>query len=81
MSETRVKLNHAGFRELLHSAELTEGLAEIARGVADRAGDGYASDTYDAGSRVVASAYTDTVPAMRESARLSGDPLLEAMQA
>lgn len=65
MSNTRVELNHAGFRELLSSTELSDGLGSIAAEIASAAGDGYASDTYQTPGRVIASAYTATPAAMR----------------
>ena len=76
----KVKLNRSGFRELLKSAELADGLGDIAAGIAARAGDGYASDVYQASSRVIASAYTESIEAIRDCAKNNGDPLLGAMQ-
>lgn len=78
MSNTRVELNHAGFRELLSSPELESGLGSIAAEIASSAGDGYASDTYQTGGRVVASAYTATPAAMRHERK--HNTLLKRMQ-
>ena len=81
MSNTKVVLNSAGFRELLHSAELTDYLQSISSGIASRAGDGYSSDTYNAGTRMIASAYTESMEAIKECAQDGGMKLLGAMQA
>lgn len=71
---TRIQFNAAGFREVLKSpgmAALVEG--EAAR-IATRANSisssgGYASDVKQMGSRVIASAYTDTPAAMINNGR------------
>lgn len=78
MAKTRVELNHAGFRALLSSPELSAGLGGIADGIAARAGDGYASDVYQTPGRAVASAYTATTEAMRHEHK--HNTLLKAMQ-
>lgn len=78
MSKTKVVLNHEGFRALLTSPELADGLGGIAAGIAARAGDGYASDVHLTPGRVVASAYTETTEAMRDEAE--HNTLLKALQ-
>lgn len=80
MAKTQVKLNYAGFNALRKDPSLTAGMYELARGIAERAGDGYAADTFEGRTKNLASAYTATPRAMRECAKRSGDPLLEAMQ-
>ena len=78
MSSTKVVLNHAGFRALLKSPELAEGLYDLASTVAENAGEGYEADTYQASSRVIASAYTATPEAIRREAKYN--TLLKAVQ-
>lgn len=78
MSNFTVKLNTSGVRELLKSKELQDGLDEIARGIAGRAGDGYASDTKQMPTRVIASAYTDTRKAYFNN--LKDNTLLKAVK-
>lgn len=78
MSSTKVVLNHHGFRALLKSPELAAGLEDLASGIAANAGEGYAADTYQASTRVVASAYTATPEAIRHEAK--NNTLLKAMQ-
>lgn len=67
MSEVRIVLERGGINALLHSAELERGLSELASGIAERCGDGYASDTKQMPSRVIASAYTDSARARRDN--------------
>ena len=73
----KVELNHEAVGELLKSSEMQELVKSYADGIAERAGDGYASDTYRAGSRVIASAYTETEEAMEDN--LENNTLLKAM--
>lgn len=62
----RLELNDAGIQELLKEVGTTV-CAPMAERIASSCGDGYASDMYDAGSRVVASVYTATGEAMRDN--------------
>ena len=73
----KVELNHTAVGELLKSSEMQELVKSYADEIAKRAGDGYASDTYNAGSRVIASAYTETEEAMEDN--LENNTLLKAM--
>lgn len=73
----KVELNHAAVGELLKSSEMQELVKSYADEIAERAGEGYASDTYNAGSRVIASAYTETEEAMEDN--LENNTLLKAM--
>lgn len=73
----KVELNHEAVGELLKSSEMQELVKSYADEIAERAGEGYASDTYNAGSRVIASAYTDTEEAMEDN--LENNTLLKAM--
>ena len=63
----KVELNHEAVGELLKSSEMQELVKSYADEIAKRAGEGYASDTYNAGSRVIASAYTETEEAMEDN--------------
>ena len=73
----KVELNHTAVGELLKSSEMQELVKSYADEIAKRAGEGYTSDTYNAGSRVIASAYTETEEAMEDN--LENNTLLKAM--
>ena len=73
----KVELNHEAVGEMLKSSEMQELIKSYADEIAKKAGEGYASDTYNAGSRVIASAYTETEEAMEDN--LENDTLLKAM--
>ena len=73
----KVELNHEAVGEMLKSSEMQELIKSYADEIAKRAGEGYASDTYSAGSRVIASAYTETEEAMEDN--LENNTLLKAM--
>ena len=73
----KVELNHEAVGEMLKSSEMQELVKSYADEIAKRAGDGYASDTYNAGSRVIASAYTETEEAMEDN--LENNTLLKVM--
>ena len=77
MSKVKIELNDAGFIELLKSQEITDAVKEVADQVAARAGDGYATDVYQAGTRVIASVYTETEEAMKDN--LENNTLLKAV--
>lgn len=78
MSKTVIKLNTSGVRELLKSPEMEQGIGEMARQIAQRAGDGYESDTKKMGTRVIASTYTNTRSAYYKE--LKNNTLLKAVQ-
>ena len=73
----KVELNHEAVGEMLKSSEMQELIKSYADEIAKRAGEGYTSDTYNAGSRVIASAYTETEEAMEDN--LENNTLLKAM--
>lgn len=77
MSNYKIELNDAGFIELLKSQEIADAVKEVADQVAARAGDGYATDVYQAGTRVIASVYTETEEAMKDN--LENNTLLKAV--
>lgn len=65
----KIELNSQGIRELLRSAEMQELLGAQAAAIAERCGDGYASDTHLTGGRAVASVYTDSPQAARDNSK------------
>lgn len=77
MSKTRVVLNIAGFNEFRKSVEMEALVSELAEGVQGRVGQGYAVDTHQMPSRVIASVYTDTFEAMQHE--LETNDLLKAV--
>ncbi len=79
MSNVRIEINDAGVQELLHEIGSTV-CAELAEGIASRCGPGYSSDTFNAGSRTIASAFADSEEAMAESMELDS-PLLNNLYA
>jgi len=62
----RIELNDAGIQELLKEVG-TNTCGPMAARIAQSCGNGYASDTYDVGSRVVASVYTESKEAMQDN--------------
>ena len=76
MAQVRIELNSSGVQELLHEAGETV-CAEIAQSIASACGAGYESDTYNAGSRTVASAYAATDEAGKDN--LENNTLLGAL--
>lgn len=77
MSNVRIELNSEGIREMLLSSEMQAILSEHAAVIAERCGEGYASDTYLTGGRAVASAFTETEEAMRDN--LENNTLLRSL--
>lgn len=69
MSKVKFKLNRAGVRELLKSAEMSKIVGDHAARVAGASGSGYASGTFTAGTRIVGKAYADTWAAKRDNAK------------
>ena len=78
MSKIEIKLNYAGVGELLKSQEIADTVKEVAEQVAARAGDGYATDVYQAGTRVIASVYTGTRDAARDN--LQNNTILRSLK-
>lgn len=76
-SSMEIKLNYSGVGELLRSSEMAAVLSEQAEKIRSRCGDGYSTDTYSAGTRVVASVYTETTEAMQNE--LESNTLLRAI--
>ena len=65
MSKVKIELNYAGVGKLLHSQEVEDEVKRLANQTAARAGDGYETDVFQAGTRVIASVYTETTEAMK----------------
>lgn len=77
MSKVKVVLNSSGVRALLKSQEVLSVVKGEADRIASSLGSGYATDTHNAGSRNVASVYTDTPEAAAENSR--NNTLLKAV--
>lgn len=74
---TAIVLNNGEIGKFMKSEEMTKMLHERAEQIANRAGTGYAADTKMMGTRVIASAYTDSFDAMRDN--LDNNSLLRAV--
>lgn len=77
MSNIRVELNSEGVREFLHSPELVGLLKGYADDAAAQLGEGFAADTFNAGTRSIASVYTDTDEARQKN--LENNSILKAV--
>lgn len=77
LSKTRIEINYAGVGQLLRSEETQQFLQTLASERASALGAGYDSDTYKAGTRVIASVYTDTPEAARDN--LKNNTLLKVV--
>lgn len=79
MSKTKVKikLNKTGVKEFFHSKELEDILKERAEAIRGRAGADYRTDTYNAGTRVIASVFTDSAEAVDDN--YNNNTLLKAL--
>ena len=67
MSKVKIEINTENIGALLKSGETESMLKGLADQIANRAGTGYASDTYMTPGRVVASAYTATTDAIKDN--------------
>lgn len=77
MAKVEIELNHKGVGELLKSEEMKNYLAECASDILARCGDGYETDTYSAGTRVIASVSTASTKAMKDNSQ--NNTLLKAL--
>lgn len=66
MAQVLIELNEAGVGELLHEVGQTV-CAGYAQAAADACGDGYEADTYNAGSRTIASVAAVTWDAYQDN--------------
>lgn len=69
MSKVKFKLNRDGVGQLLKSKEMEKIVSGHASRTARASGQGYASSTKNAGSRVVGKAYAETWQAKRDNAK------------
>ncbi len=67
MDSFKFELNYAGVGALLKSGEMQSMLDGYASQFCSQCGEGYAMDSYKAGSRNVASVYTDTYEAVLDN--------------
>ncbi len=65
MSDVKIELNYAGVGELLKSKEVEMFIKEEADRRAAGLGEGYATDVFQAGTRVIASIFTETAEAAK----------------
>lgn len=79
MSNVKIEINTENIGALLKSGETESMLKGLADQIANRAGIGYASDTYMTPGRVVASVYTATDEAIMDN--LENNTLLMAVEA
>ena len=77
MSKVKIILNREGVGQLLQSEEVKNYIGGIASEKAADLGEGYGSDTYMAGTRAVASIFTETQEAARDN--LKNNTLLRAV--
>jgi len=78
MGKVEIKLNRAGVRELLRSAEMRQICVEQAQAIAARAGNDYATDSRTGVNRVNASVYPATAEASRDN--MKNNTLLKAVK-
>lgn len=76
MSRVCIRLNAKGIREVLHSQELEGALKGKSSEIQGRCGNGYVSDTYNAGSRLIASVSTKSCRAKKDN--LKNNTILKA---
>lgn len=79
MSNVKIEINTTNIGALLKSGETESVIKSLADQIANRAGTGYASDTYMTPGRVVASAYTATEEAVKDNSE--NNTLLIAVEA
>lgn len=77
MSKVRIELNRAGVGQLLKSDEVKNFISAEAERRAQGLGDGYGTDTYKAGTRVIASIFTESPEAAKEN--MENNTLLKAV--
>lgn len=67
MSKVRIELNREGVRELLRSQEMMAICQEVADGIKERCGDGYATSQHVGTNRVNVSVYTESREAKKDN--------------
>lgn len=78
MAKMKFKLNYSGVGQLLKSAEMQNVLEEKAKGIRNRAGEGYKQDTYVGKTRANAMVYADSYAAKRDN--MKNNTLLKAVR-
>ena len=79
MGSVKVVLNRDAVRDqLLKSPEMRGILRELAQGTADRLGEGYAADDYQAQTRVVSRVTAETRQARKEN--MENNTILKALR-
>lgn len=73
----RVEVNYSAVGELLHSADVAAAVLEEANRIAANCGSGYATDTFQASTRVISSVYTATTDAYKDN--LNNNTLLKGI--
>lgn len=76
-SSVTIKVDYSAVGSLLKGSDVEKMVKSYAEDIADRCGEGYAADTYQAGTRVIASAYTETEEAMQDN--LENNTLLKGL--
>lgn len=77
-NSVRIELNSAGVRELLKSSEMQNIVKSKADEIQSRCGTGYVTDTYNAGTRVIASVATSDYESMQD--QYENNTLLKALK-
>lgn len=78
MSSVEIYVDYSAVGQLLRGSDVKNMVYSYAKDIASKCGSGYAADTYSAGTRVIASAYTETEEAMQDN--LENNTLLKGLQ-
>ena len=78
MAKFKFELNRDGVKALLKSQEMQDVLSSYAEEVQGRAGGGYEHDTYMAGTRVIASVFTEDAKSFQDN--LENNTLLRSLK-
>ena len=78
MGKVTVKLNRSGVRKLLKSAEMQDGLSQIAFAAKERLGEGYEAGCFTGKNRAVAQVSEFSIEAIKEIAE--SNALLKALK-
>ncbi|MFV0414498.1 MAG: hypothetical protein ACK5L3_14770 [Oscillospiraceae bacterium] len=78
MSKAKIKLNSAGVRELLKSAEMQAISVEHAAAILNRCGDGYETNTFKGKNRVNSMVFASTHKAKEDN--LQNNTILKAIK-
>lgn len=78
MNSITISVDYTAVGKLLRGSDVKNMVKSYADDIAKRCGEGYSSDTYNAGTRVIASAFTDTTEAIQDNAE--NNTLLKGLQ-